>query len=86
MIKTSKYIIQNCAYKSKMAEYGCNVMFVTQTCKIFKLSDYQNYCIDSNNILHNDNLKCSSYIVENCAVKIQDNRQPPFNMETCHII
>jgi len=53
--------------------------------KILKPAYYQNYCIDSNQILHNT--KDHQVLIvggPNTAQHIQDGRRPPFWKKTLH--
>jgi len=58
------------------------IAFSSRTCYISTLVYYQNYCIDSNQILHSDKYrgttKYSSLAVQTCILQIQDGRWLPF--------
>jgi len=58
---------------------GRESAFSSQTGKILKVSCYRNYCIDFNQILHNDrDHQVVSWVVPINAQQIQDGGRPPF--------
>ena len=57
--------------------WGVNIRFQAKLVKSKKRAYYQNYCIDSNQILHSETTKCPSWVVPTHALQIQDGGRPP---------